>query len=259
MSYFNSISPATACFPGTTIDIALKFLHKYNPIDYCIDSWNFSNIQICPQHIGKLSVDTFERIIDRYPKIKFRLHANVRLEEKLRPFDAGFSLSENISYIKKLKKIQKILNSKVYSYHAPMHQNKEFSQIFYNVLTLQDYLQIPVALEGLYSNFKNKEWLWNNPYYAYNKIYKEKIFFALDLSHLNICYYQSDEQTKLNIIKLTEDMIQSPYCLEIHISANDGKNDTHKNISESIWWIDILNRTEINPNCVIFCESLQKK
>jgi hypothetical protein len=255
----NKICPASACYPGKPIDTALILLHKNKPIDFCIENWDFSHVQLCPQHIGFISEITTDRIKLKYPKTQFRLHANIRVTTTHRSFDAGFDLLDNLEYATKIKNIQQQLNAKTYSYHAPMRHNKSWCEIITNVLTLQDFLGIPTALEGLYPNPKNSEDLWKDSITAYEQILKSDLFFALDLSHLNIAYEQTDDCNKQQLISLTQEMLQNKNCIEVHISGNDGKNDNHKVIEKNVWWLDILNQTELHKDCVVFCESMQQK
>jgi len=259
MTFLKSICPASACFPGKPIDTSLNLLKENKPIDIGIENWDFSQIQLCPQHIGSLTDSTLERIANKFPHSQFRLHANVRVEHTHRPFDAGFSLQENFDYVEKIKIANNIIGAKYYSYHAPMRHNKSWKEILTNILELQDYLNIPVALEGLYPNLKLDDDLWCNPLESYQFIFENNIYYALDLSHIHIAYSQSDELTKLAFIELTKKMLKSDYCLEIHVSSNDGLHDSHKAIQNDIWWKELLNSTETNNQCTIFCESLQRQ
>lgn len=250
------VSPTSACFPGKPIETAMSLLIKNNPKDNCLTKWDFSEVQLCPQHIGFISSFTTQTIKDKYPNIQFRLHANVRLNRNHRPFDASHILEENLEYIKQLKEIQNQLNSKVYSYHAPMHEMSSWEKIAQNTLELQDFLNIPVAIEGLYPNKKYKD-LWSNSINAYESLLKTNLFYALDLSHLNIAYEQYSSTQRETIKQLVIEMLENKNCLEIHISDNDGKHDSHKPISDEKWWLEPLNNSKINSRCVIFCESNQ--
>jgi hypothetical protein len=259
VNFIKNICPASACFPGKPLEVALQLLHENKPLDLGISNWDFSQIQICPQHIGTITPTTLERVIKKFPKTQFRLHANVRVENIHRPFDAGFSLDENIEYVKKLKQAQEIIQAQFYSYHAPMRHHKSWQEIKHNIFELQDFLNIPVALEGLYPNHKlQDDDLWANSLEAYQFIYNNNIFYALDLSHVHIAYAQANKTDKFSFIELTKNMLKSNYCLEIHVSSNDGLHDSHKSIQEDIWWKELLNSVEINPQCTIFCESLQR-
>jgi hypothetical protein len=258
MKILKEVNPASSCFAGKPMDSAISELHFKKPQDVCIDEWDLSQIQLCPQHPGCLSDLTVERLLLKYPNTQFRLHANVRVFHEHRPFDAGFSLSDNIDYIKQLKHIQNKIKAKVYTYHAPMHKTLSWDDIIQNINELQDYLQIPVGIEGLYSNHKTTDDFWLNSYETYTKLFESNIPYALDLSHLNIVYQQADQKTQDKIIQLTKEMINHKNCIEVHVSANDGKHDSHKSIKVNEWWLEILNFSSLTANCSVFCESLQR-
>ncbi len=251
------INPTTACFPGKPLESALHLLNNNLPKDSLIKNWDFSNIQLCPQNPGFISAKKAESLIGKYPSTQFRLHANARLFLEHQSFDSNFSLNDEYAYTKQLKTINDILNGKVYSYHAPMKTEKSWNEIINNVLSLQDFLKIPVALEGLYPNRNIGNDFWKDTYNNYLTILNSDIFYAFDLSHLNILYEQSNEITKKQIISLSKEMIEHKNCLEIHISDNDGIHDSHKIIKEEKWWVEILNSSTLNKNCFIFCESNQ--
>ena len=253
-----NISPASACYPGTPIQAAIRLISENQPKDICFNNWDLTHIQICPQHIGVVSEFAINSLMEKFPNTQFRLHANVRINVEHRPFDAGFSLEENMEYISQLKKIHIKIGAKHYSYHAPMRNNLGWKDIAKNVLELQDFLQTPVSLEGLYPRQKLNDDLWKDSVAAYETILQMDLLYALDLSHLNIVYEQENENGKERLIQLTQEMLGHKNCKEVHISANDGKHDSHKAISEDFWWAKLLNEAQLPNDCVIFCESGQK-
>jgi hypothetical protein len=254
MNLLKQVSPASSCFPGYPLETAVNLIYATPPKELFIHKWNYSHIQLCPQHIGFISEKSAEELKNKYPNTKFRLHANVRLFTKLRPFDAGSIIDENQEYILNLKKISKILGSDTYSYHAPMSDNLNWNKIRENILYLQDFLNIPVAIEGLYPTKKPS--YWDNSFAVYETFLNSDINFAIDLSHLNIAYEKMSNEQKEDFSELAIKMINSPNCLEIHISGNDGLHDEHKPISGNEWWFNVLNNLE-NNQPIIFCESKQ--
>ncbi len=252
-----NISPASACYPGKPVIMAMRLISENNPKDHPISTWDFSHAQLCPQHIGSLSKFSLDNLLEKFPNTQFRLHANVRVASEHRPFDAGFSLKENLEYVKLLKEAQQHIQAQHYSYHAPMRNKLSWDAITDNVLELQDFLGIPVSLEGLYPNNKLQDDFWKDSLCSYEMILKKNILFALDLSHLHIAYAQGNELFQINIKELTQEMLSHRNCKEIHISHNDGKHDSHKPINSEVWWIDLLNASKPPSDCVIFCESMQ--
>lgn len=257
----HKVSPASSCFAGKPLELALKELGKQkSPVDECIPKWDLSKTQLCPQHVGYLSADIAQRMKENNPNIHFRLHANVKLQSQLIQFDASNTVEEMMPYLQKMKEIQQIVDAKYYSYHAPMHNNLSWNQVAQNVKELQDFLQIPVALEGLYPGRQKTNDLWTDSAHAYESILTQNIYYALDLSHLNIAYQQSDEKTKEKLLHLTAQMLDNPLCLEVHVSGNDGSYDEHTPIRhQEPWWLSLLNSVELNAQCVVFCESIQAK
>lgn len=254
MNLLKNISPASACFPGYPLETSISLLYSKLPKENFIKNWDYSNIQICPQHIGFINERSAEQIKFKYQSTNFRLHANVRLFTKLKNFDAGSNMQEEQDYIYNLKKISNILDSKAYSYHAPNSEFLDWENIRNNVLFLQDYLKIPVAIEGLYPT--KKRTYWDNSFYVYEKILNSDLNFAIDLSHLNIAYSKMSKLEQQEFYELSVKLINNNRCLEIHISGNDGSHDEHKPIQGNEWWFGLL--SELNSQSpILFCESRQ--
>lgn len=254
MNQLENICPASACFPGYPLETSVGLIYSKKPKEYFIENWDLSHIQLCPQHIGFITDKSANELKLKYPKTNFRLHANTRLFPKLKQFDAGSNIQDEADYILKLKTISNTLKSKSYSYHAPTSEMFNWQEIRNNVLFLQDYLQIPVAIEGLYP--MKKTTYWDDSFSVYETFFNSDISFALDLSHLNIAYSKMCKNKQKEFSELAIKMINSPKCLEIHISSNDGTHDEHKTINSEEWWFNVLNKLE-NTNTVIFCESKQ--
>lgn len=237
--------PTTANFPGT------PFLHAVSKASENTQ-WDFSHMQLCPQQLGVLSEKIVEDLQNEFLHTQFRLHANVRLFQDNFLFDASSDLKndDNKKYIELLKQIHQKTNAQVYSYHAGYRVcSKE--QMKNHALFLQEKLQSPVAIEGLYPEKKNLwlinslddyEWLANN------------IYFALDLSHLQIVYTQMQKTVDESWVI---DMMQHPNCLEIHVSGNDGKHDNHQAIEGNEWWLPLIKKADIKAH--VFTEENCKK
>lgn len=58
-----------------------------------------------------------------------------------------------------------------------------------------------------------------------------EVKIVVDLAHLNIWHHHSKE-AKLQWLKLPQERL-----LEIHISDNDGRHDTHSRITQKTWWV----------------------
>ena len=178
------IHPTTANFPGSPFVQAVSLVHSK------LESLDKSHMQLCPQQLGQLTQETSEKLLERWPDTKFRLHANVQVLPGHHIFDASKNMQEdiNISYVKELKKVHTSINSNIYSYHAG-YRTVSLEQMKANAKKLADFLEADVAVEGLYPEQDNK-WLINSideyEWMAHN------LLFALDLSHLQIVYEQSE-------------------------------------------------------------------
>lgn len=252
------ICPATAVYPGKPIQMAISSIFKNITIqDKPFENyqWDFSDIQICPQHIGFLTKRQFEKIQETYSTTKFRLHANVRLQSELIFFDASNTINDKKEYVQKLKLMIEMTKNDIYTYHAPQRKKISWKKIKKNVLDLQDYLNVCVGVEGLYPVEKFKD-IWSNSIEAYEKLMNSGLFFVVDLSHLNILYYK---ENKNDLIKeLTKELLNHKNCIEVHISGNNGIYDQHHIIQDkNIWWLDILKNSKYQKT--IFCESKQSK
>lgn len=240
------VHPTTANFPGSPFVQSVSLAHsKLQHLDK-------THMQLCPQQLGQLNQETSEKLLERWPETKFRLHANVQVLPKHHIFDASKNMQEdiNISYIKSLKEINSHIKADIYSYHAGS-RICSLEQMKANTNLLADLLEADVAVEGLYPEIDNK-WLINSideyEWMAHN------LFFALDLSHLQIVYQQSRKTIDKNWVL---QMMEHPNCKEIHISGNDGKHDNHQKISGNEWWLDILAKAKTKAH--IFTEENFKK
>ena len=239
MKFINSnINPTTANYPGFSYSKAISFALKLNT--------NAAHMQLCPQQIDYITED-FARLIQEKYSIQFRCHANTKFYEKLFIFDASsdLKLEDNLNYVYKLKTINNILKSPLYSYHAG---KREISLLKMkdNVLFLQDFLDVPVAVEGLYPNQGNT-WLLNS-WTEYEWLLNSGLNMAIDLSHIQII---AKNENYINI-DLIRELLISEKCLEVHISSNNLIHDNHRIIKGDEFWISLLNN--INLKSVIFSE-----
>ncbi len=90
---------------------------------------------------------------------------------------------------------------------------------------------IPVAIEGLYPGHRNNTLAtWGD----WERLLDMDVPYALDFSHMNIILKQSGGPVP---VKLMEDLLASPNCLEIHFSGNNGDRDSHGICHEDEWWL----------------------
>ena len=249
------INATSANFPGFSYLEAIN-LANANIKEGILGKISADHMQLCPQNKGQITENFAEKIKNDFA-IQFRIHANARLLEHLFFFDTSNDLNEEKTqkYLKKLKKINKIINAPIYSYHAG--RNQSWQQAFEQTLKLQDYLKIPVALEGIYPNKHTYAIADLNDY---QKFLNNQIFYAIDLSHLNIVWHHNRHNIKFDdFLSLTKQLINNNHCLEIHLSDNNGHDDQHQICLKSNWWLEIIKNLKLNKNCQVFSEGDQRK
>lgn len=250
---YKNVCPASSCFPGTHYAESVSLLYEKGLTDNILKSFSFEHMQLCPQQKGVIDVELIDKFKRLYPDTKFRYHANVRLYPKIFFFDASSNLKspDVIEYVERLGQAHYWLKPDVYSFHAGSKKAK-FQEMISNVLYLQDFLKIPVAVEGLYPS-RNDNWHLSSVK-EYELLLKLDVFYAIDLSHIQIVANAEGVLPK----DLIKELIESKRCLEIHVSDNDLVSDSHRQMKKSRWWMDILNEANIDKNAVIFCESDQR-
>ncbi len=249
----HNVNPASSCYPGLPYENAIAHVIHRKAKDPLIQHYQTEHVQLCPQHKNFLENASCENLTETYPKTLFRLHANVKTSPELYIFDASNNLKDNKTkrYIKQLKYLNNSLKSTAYTYHAGRRKNS-FSQMIDNVLTLQDYMKIPVGVEGLYPSNRDD---WHiSTLKEYEQLLSLDVFFVIDLSHLQIVAEFENTIPK----DLTTALLEHKNCIEIHVSDNNLISDQHQLIATNRWWIEVLNNAKISSNNTIFIESDQR-
>ena len=254
------VHPTSSNYPGFEIVKAIYSIKNNNFKDVFVSNKSLDHIQLCPQNMGILSKDIVNELKIHLPNTKFRPHANVRTGNKLEFFDASIDLKSSFaqSYMKRLKRLIKWLGSSGYSWHAGERVSGGLSLIKDKTNYLSDYLGIRVGVEGLYQSPKKYA---IDCFLEYEALLGLDCDFALDLSHLQIvCFNEfKNEACQIeNAKQLAKELMAAKNCLEIHISDNDFKKDSHRQINTSRWWFNVLNDVSINDDTLVFCESDQR-
>ena len=206
-------------------------------------------LQICPQNHGVLD----EQAVNDLQGIgftKMRPHANVRLDWRgPRVVDASTPWSVSKPYFQKLAKISRAMGATAYSIHSGRNADNggcSLAAMLDNVARVRDTLNVPVAVEGLYPA-KGRPFLmatWGE----YEAVLRDgETPMAIDLSHLNILTKRIGARDDLVVELLTYQQ-----TLEVHISGNDGRADSHALCSGQEFWWPLMEH--VNPNAVIFDE-----
>jgi hypothetical protein len=77
--------------------------------------------------------------------------------------------------------------------------------------------------------------------------------YALDLSHVQIFAKREGKKDH----GLLKDLLQSPACLEIHVSDNDGRRDRHDLLNTPPWWWRDFTDAASQITAVVFSEGRQ--
>lgn len=227
-------------YPGSTFLSAMARGHT--------SGRSVGHVQICPQNFGCLDA-TVDELMNHYPATRFRLHANVRLNGHARSFDAGTEGPDADRYFRDMATISQRLGASVYTLHAGDHRGRPLSKLADRARWLEDQFGHRVGIEGLYPT-AGKPW-WLSSWDDYCWLLDAGIDYCIDLSHLNIVATRSRRLET----SLARELIGSPRCCEIHVSANDGYADLHARVSRTptVWWSTLLSAS--NPDAVIFDES----
>lgn len=242
------IQAASAVAPATTHKRAMEHITQglkddvLGPIEY-------DKIQLCPQHAGYISDSLIDFLLEKYPHTEFRLHASPKLRNIAAKIVYVSNARENDDYINESLRINERLSAGGYSLHAGEREHCTIEQMVKNLSEIQAKTNIPVAVEGLYPSASNK-WLMSD-WHEYEYVAEKGCKYALDLSHLNIVARRHGQNDTL-----VKSLLKSDQCIEIHVSGNDGRADSHKPLDKDKdpWWLEMLRQND--SKAVIFYEGV---
>lgn len=221
-----------------------KALHEM-PKDPMLGRLSSERMQLCPQGRGRLDVEFAQELVKSFPSVEWRLHANVQLEYSQRVVDLAHWPTKR-GWFTQLGQVSAALKAPVYTAHAGRRDQATVNQVLSYVREAEQFLGIPVGLEGHYPT-RSGVWLFSS-WTEYRKLLESDVHYALDLSHLHILATQSGRIEW----SLMQELVSSPQCLEIHVSANDGSADQHQLLDGPTWWLPLL--SQANSDAVIFSE-----
>jgi len=207
-----------------------------------------SHAQICPQNPGRLTVDDAESLRIRNPDVQFRLHANVQAEGWSSQADAS-TFGKHEAYFRRLQALSEALDAPAYTWHAGMRRYGDLAQVLHATMRMEDLWGIDVGVEGLYPTPDDRYIL--STWEEYRTLLDSGVKYALDMSHLNILAFKTHERNE----GLIREMLDSPACIEVHLSGNAGDADTHGQLAIKPWWWDLLDA--VNPQATFFTEGGQ--
>ena len=241
-----SIQATTAQFPGYTFEEACDRIAE--GVTEGFGRVHMDHVQLCPQASDFVDEICIQKLQQKYPQTKFRLHANVRIDRALRILDASGYSKECKWYYQRLAELSEQLSASGYSLHSGYRKNASLEKMKDNVLEIQSFFPCDVMVEGMYPDDR-KDWLIKN-WEEYEWLLNSKLLYAIDLSHLNIV------KKRLNTVDvgLVYELLSHPNCREIHLSYNHGNHDSHlqlksKFYEDSWWkevWLDAMEQRERN-------------
>lgn len=216
---------------------------------------SIGEVQLCPQHSGTITEDLVRRLMAAHPATRFRLHASVRVANagRHRIVDAGNAFQDD-AHVREMARLSDIMDAPAYSIHAGSVDDATLPEAFDNVRRIADIFGRKVGIEGLYPLYSGRpKWLlatWSD----HAEMLRSGIDYALDVSHLNIVARRERRQETA----LLDELISSPQCMEVHLSSNDGRADSHRPLEAASrpWWMPHLER--INPGATVFYEGVLK-
>ena len=245
------ICAASAIFPGAFYRNALQML-SVGVSDPVLGPISIEEVQLCPQHSGRLTLELADELLAAYPATRFRLHASCKVEGKTA---TSINLSDvriiEDSNFAALGAISNRLGAPGYTIHAGRRKDcPDMATLKAKLDHLQSHFECPVGVEGMYPS-RAGEWFIST-WAEYGQLLDAGVLYAVDLSHLNIVATRERRVDRA----LTLALLSAPGCMEIHVSGNDGHSDAHCKLAQPPWWLEILQ--EANPSAVIFSEGIEK-
>lgn len=244
-----NVHVSLACWPGMRHDQAAQHLagEVFEPLfgRLCTD-----HVQLVPQSFGVLTDAMVDDLKLAFPRVRFRLHANVRVLPEHHLADlSGFQTHSR--WFRQAARISQRLAAPAYTAHAGLRRGANMTEMLDNARRCADLFGCVVGVEGQYPA-EGDPWLVSN-WPEYRQLFDSGVPYAIDLSHLHILACHSGIQDNA----LVHDMLACDRCIEVHVSANDGRGDWHQVCQRPPWWWPLLQH--INPNAVIFSEGNHRR
>ena len=233
------VQSSLARFPGQSISDAA--FYAVNAEDHPAEI-----IQLVPQMKGVVDEKIIDELRVKYPGMEIRLHANVRVFER--------HLITNLSssriyreYYRRLGEINSYLGRTTYTLHAGMRAEISWPRLLDQAKKLADAWECVVGIEGHYPT-KNGVF-WVSTWAEYQLLFESGAHYVVDFSHLNIVATKENRYD----VKMLEEAVSNPRCVEVHVSDNDGTSDQHKPLLREPWWYPAIHH--VHKNAAIFTES----
>ncbi|HDR9471849.1 MULTISPECIES: hypothetical protein [Burkholderia cepacia complex] len=234
-----------AAWPGLRFEEAVAEAIDRPPHEPLLGTLECNHIQLCPQNRGVLTPELAQDLRHRFPRTRFRLHANVRVLAARRLADLA-DWNPGDPYWQALAARSQSLAALAYTAHAGRRDRCTLSGLFDNARHAAALFNCPVGIEGHYPTRDNPYLIsdWNE----YRVLFDSGVPYALDLSHLNIV----SVRTRCREQTMVREMLACERCIEVHLSGNNGTRDEHRVLEQEPWWWSLLDA--IHDHAVIFSE-----
>lgn len=245
----NQINISLAAYPGMrheqAAQLAIGSARQGTLVEACLGQIAVSHVQLVPQNFGLLDESLADSLMAAFPEVQFRLHANVRVMPSHCIADLS-NLAAQADWFQQAAAISKRLKAPAYSAHSGTRENATLKEMLSNARRAADMFGCPVGVEGQYPD--KGDTLLVSSWEEYQQVFESGVPYALDLSHLNIVVFKSGRRED-NLVK---EMLSCERCIEVHVSHNDGRGDSHQVCDTQPWWFPLLN--SIHENSIVFTE-----
>ncbi len=200
--------------------------------------------------MGTLDDTLVDLLREAFPATRFRLHANVRALPRHVIADLS-NFTMHAEWFSQAARISQRLDAPAYTAHAGRRSQAPLGEVIDNVRRCADLFGCPIGVEGHYPS-AGDIWLVSS-WPEYRAVFESGVPYALDLSHLHILA----THTGRHETALVAEMLACERCIEVHVSANDGRGDWHQVCAEPPWWYPLLRH--IHPDAVMFSEGNHRR
>lgn len=240
----------TACWPGSHYQDAVARLVGGTREPY-FGELAIGHLQLCPQNSGLLDDSAIAQLVGHHPATRFRLHSNARVSRESRPgANDAIDYSPDSIHFQEIVRVSRLLGAPAYTLHPGKRTAGSLALLASRLGALQDRMQVPVGVEGMYPTGGSSMWLLDT-WDEYRWLLQSNVYYAIDLSHVNILVRRSHitENT------LLAELLASERCIEVHVSGNDGLSDRHETLEAAPWWATILQC--VHSGAAVFSEGNQ--
>lgn len=203
---------------------------------------SIEKVQLCPQHSGTLDDDKIDALMEQYPQTTFRLHASPRVRGNKDHHVYASNARDKPDQVKALARASQRMGADGYSLHSGLSSEGTLDEALNAIPWIEDQFQCPVGIEGLYpAGARVNYWLINS-WADYAKLMKSNVRYAIDVSHLQIVAHKARHIDET----LVQELLLSPACMEVHVSDNNGRADSHRPLTPNSppWWKAILDAAD---------------